>query len=118
MCGAFTGWTKSQTIPRYPTGFYNSEFIYREEDHDDGIKTFLGETGRFNGKDIIDIIVRHPATAKFVAKEIYAFFVSDDPDESAIKILLMFILSQSTLFLMFYSSCLISSFSKNQCLRK
>ena len=82
---AFTGWTKSQTIPRYPTGFYNSEFIYREEDHDDGIKTFLGETGRFNGEDIIDIIVRHPATAKFVAKEIYAFFVSDDPDESAIN---------------------------------
>ena len=38
-----------------------------------------------NGEDIIDIIVRHPATAKFVAKEIYAFFVSDDPDESAIN---------------------------------
>ena len=30
---AFTGWTKSQTIPRYPTGFYNSEFIYREEEY-------------------------------------------------------------------------------------
>ena len=82
---AFTGWTKSQTIPRYPTGFYNSEFIYRSEDHDDGVKTFLGETGRFNGEDIIDIIVRQPATARFVAKEIYAFFVSDDGDESAIE---------------------------------
>ena len=81
---AFTGWTKSQTIPRYPTGFFDSEFIYLEDDHDDGIKTFLGETGRFDGEDIIDIIVRQPATARFVSKEIYAFFVSDDPDDVAI----------------------------------
>ena len=82
---AFTGWTKSQTIPRYPSGFYSSEFIYRYEDHDDGMKTFLGETGRFDGEDIIDIIVRQPATARFVASEIYDFFVSDDPDEDAIS---------------------------------
>ena len=78
---AFTGWTKSQTIPRYPGGFYPSEFVYNPEDHDNGIKTFLGETGTFNGEDIIDIIVRHPASAKFVATEIYDFFVSDDPNE-------------------------------------
>ena len=77
---AFTGWTESQTIPRYPNGFYDSEFVYRDEDHDDGIKSFLGETGRFNGDDIIDIIVRQPATARFVAGEIYDFFVSDNPN--------------------------------------
>lgn len=81
---AFTGWTKAQTIPRYPTGFFNSEFIYIEEDHDDGEKTFLGETGNFNGEDIIEIIVRHAATAQFVASEMYSFFVSDDPDQDAI----------------------------------
>ena len=78
---AFTGWTKSQTIPRYPNGFYNSEFVYRPEDHDDGVKTFLGETGNFNGEDIIRIVVRQPATAVFVASEIYAFFVSDEPND-------------------------------------
>ena len=81
---AFTGWTKSQTIPRYPNGFYDSEFIYRHDDHDDGMKTFLGKSGRLNGEDIIDIIVRDPATAKFVAREIYDFFVSDDPNEEDI----------------------------------
>ena len=81
---AFTGWTKSQTIPRYPTGFFNSSFVYIDEDHDDGVKTFLGEEGRFNGEDIIEIIVRQPATARFVGREIYAFFVSDDPDNDAI----------------------------------
>ena len=81
---AFTGWTKTQTIPRYPGGFYPSEFVYKPEDHDDGIKTFLGKTGTFNGEDIIDIIVQHPATAKFVATEIYDFFVADDPNEEHI----------------------------------
>ena len=82
---AFTGWTKSQTIPRYPNGFYDSEFIFNREDHDDGIKTFLGESGRFNGEDIIDIIARQPATAQFVAGQIYNFFVSDEPDENNIS---------------------------------
>ena len=81
---AFTGWTKSQTIPRYPNGFYDSEFIYKVEDHDDSIKTFLGESGHFNGEDIIDIITRQPATAQFVASQIYNFFVSDQPDENHI----------------------------------
>ena len=55
------------------------EFEYRSEDHDDDEKTFLGETGRFNGEDIIDIVARHPATGRFIAEKLYHFFVSDDP---------------------------------------
>ena len=81
---AFTGWTIDQTFPRYPTGYYNSKFVYREEDHDDSEKTFLGETGHFKGEDVIGVIVRQPATAQFVGSKLYDFFVSDDPDESAI----------------------------------
>jgi uncharacterized protein (DUF1800 family) len=84
---AFTGWTESQTIPRYPNGFYDSKFVYLDEDHDHSEKTFLGETGNFNGDDIVDIIVRQPATARFVAAEIYNFFVSDDPDPQDIDTL-------------------------------
>ena len=52
--------------------------------HDYGEKTFLGERGTFDGEDIIDIIVRQPATARFVAAQLYDFFVSDAPDEAAI----------------------------------
>ena len=62
-------------------------FVYREDDHDDSEKTFLGETGRFNGDDIIDIVVKQPATAQFVASNIYRFFVSDEPDGEAIEFL-------------------------------
>ena len=75
---AFTGWSFRQPIPLYPTGAYPSAFVYREEDHDDSEKSFLGETGRFNGEDIVDIIVRQPATARFIARHMYNFFVADE----------------------------------------
>ena len=76
---AFTGWTFTQPIPLDPYGRFPSEFVYKEEDHDDGVKTFLGETGRFGGEDIIAIIIEQPATARFVSRHLYNFFVADEP---------------------------------------
>ncbi len=76
---AFTGWTITNAIPRYPYGRYESQFIYNSYDHDDGEKTFLGESGRWNGEDVIDIIARQPATARFVSRHLYNFFVADEP---------------------------------------
>ena len=85
---AFTGWTISNFIPRYPWGAFPLGFEYRPEDHDDSEKTFLGERGRFNGEDIVDIVVRQPATGRFIAGKLYHFFVSDNPaPEEAIDIL-------------------------------
>ena len=80
---AFTGWTCAQPIPLYPYGFYPTSFVYRAEDHDDSVKTFLGETGRFNGEDIVNIIVKQPATARFIARHLYNFFVADEPQVPA-----------------------------------
>ena len=80
---AFTGWTFEQPIPLYPYGIYPTRFVYRPEDHDDSEKTFLGHTGRFNGEDVIDIIVRQDATAHFLARHLYNFFVADEPPVSA-----------------------------------
>ncbi|MCH7786814.1 MAG: DUF1800 domain-containing protein [Chloroflexi bacterium] len=75
---AFTGWTFTQPIPLYPYGLHQTEFVYNEDDHDDSEKTFLGETGRFNGEDIIDIIVKQPASARFISRHLYNFFVADE----------------------------------------
>ena len=47
-------------------------------------KTFLGETGNWDGADIVDIIVKQPACAQFVAKRLHNYFVSDVPDQEAI----------------------------------
>lgn len=76
---AFTGWTFTQPIPLYPFGSYDAEFLYVPEDHDESEKTFLGETGNFDGEDIIDIIVKQPATAAFICRHLYNFFVADEP---------------------------------------
>ena len=92
---AFTGWTIQAKLPRQPFGRFPWRFDYLAEDHDDGEKTFLGETGNFNGEDIIDIIVRQPATARFICRHLYNFLVADDvqvpawtidpaPDEEAL----------------------------------
>jgi uncharacterized protein (DUF1800 family) len=76
---AFTGWTITPKIPRLPYGRFPWRFEYKEEDHDETEKTFLGQTGRFNGDDIIDIIVKEPATARFICRHLYNFFVADEP---------------------------------------
>ena len=84
MCArAFTGWTFAQAIPFYPHGRYPVDFVFRDDDHDYGEKAFLGETGRFNGEDIIDIIVKQPATARFISRHLYSFFVADEPHVAA-----------------------------------
>ncbi|MFQ6030713.1 MAG: DUF1800 family protein, partial [Dehalococcoidia bacterium] len=80
---AFTGWTIGNAIPRYPFGRHESLFLYNRRDHDDEEKTFLGETGNWNGEDIIDIIAKQKATARFVSRHLYNFFVADEPQVPA-----------------------------------
>ena len=75
---AFTGWTILPKLPRGPIGRHDWFFEYRDEDHDDGEKTFLGVTGNLNGEDIIRIICDQPATSRFVARHLYNFFVADE----------------------------------------
>ena len=75
---AFTGWTFEQPLPLYPYGHFDSKFVYRPDDHDDGEKTFLGHTGNLNGEDIIEIIVKQDATAKFICRHLCNFFVADE----------------------------------------
>jgi hypothetical protein len=64
---AFTGWY-----------FDGLDFKVDEAKHDDGEKTFLGETGNFDGVDVVGIIFEQPVTAEFLAAKIYRFLVRDD----------------------------------------
>ena len=85
---AFTGWTianndymimRTQRDSIWPYGRIAWHFEYHPEDHDDGEKEFLGERGRFNGEDIVDIVCKQPATARFISRHLYHFFVADEP---------------------------------------
>ena len=93
---AFTGWTianqdymsvRASRDSIWPHGRLDWQFVYRPEDHDDSPKTFLNQTGRFNGEDVLDIICGHPASSWFLAGKLYGFFVSDQPNEAATQII-------------------------------
>ena len=84
---AFTGWTvanaeymalMAEKASTWPYGRIAWHFQYRDDDHDDGEKAFLGEKGRFNGEDVVEIICRQPATACFLSRHLYNFFVADE----------------------------------------
>jgi hypothetical protein len=64
---AFTGWN-----------YVDLKFVVNKDQHDDGEKAFLGKTGRFDGVDIIDIIMQQPVTADYIAGKIYRYFVRQD----------------------------------------
>ena len=80
---AFTGWTITPTLPRFTMGRFDWAFEYKEHDHDDSEKTFLGHRGDFNGEDVIGIILNQPACARFIARHLYNFFVADEPQVPA-----------------------------------
>ena len=64
---AFTGWTNDALT-----------FKFDATQHDDGVKTFLGRSGPFNGGDIVDIVLAQPVTAEFVSGKIYRYFVREE----------------------------------------
>ena len=87
---AFTGWTlgnaEYMSVRAYkdsiwPYGRIAWHFDYREDDHDNGEKTFLGEIGNFNGEDIIGIIAKQDATAEFICTRLFQFFAADGVTE-------------------------------------
>jgi uncharacterized protein (DUF1800 family) len=75
---AFTGWTFQQPWPRYP---YSEGVIpvfkFDATDHDTEEKTFLGQT-IVDGEDVIEILVKEEACARFIARHLYNFFVADE----------------------------------------
>jgi uncharacterized protein (DUF1800 family) len=74
---AFTGWTIEN--PRLGGG---SRFDPRL--HDDGEKVVLGRRikaggGRKDGEQVLDLLAKHPSTARFIATKLARRFVSDTP---------------------------------------
>jgi uncharacterized protein (DUF1800 family) len=79
---ALTGWTLEQ--PRRGGGF-----VFRPVMHDAGEKIVLGHRlpagrGIEDGERVLDIVARHPSTARFIATKLAIRFVSDEPPSSLI----------------------------------
>lgn len=78
-----TGWS----VARVSEGGFN--FVFRERAHDRGEKTVLGETfpagqDEAEGVRLLQLLSRHPATAKHVSRRLCARFVQDNAPESCV----------------------------------
>ncbi|MCS7176699.1 MAG: DUF1800 domain-containing protein [Candidatus Kapabacteria bacterium] len=61
------------------------ESVFIPQRFDDGVKTFLGQTGHWGTDDVIRIIFEQPACARFLARKLYSFFVYAVPDERIVE---------------------------------
>jgi len=77
----FTGWTIAD--PRR-----GAEFRFDARLHDNGEKVVLGRKikgeGQKEGEQVLDILARHPSTARFLSTKLARRFVSDDPPPSLV----------------------------------
>ena len=69
---AFTGWHTN-----------GGEFDFNARFHDDGEKTVLGQTGNWNGDDVLDILLKRADCAEFLVRKLYRTFVSELQDPPA-----------------------------------
>ena len=73
---AFTGWT---------IDLKTGKFKFNRRVHDFGEKTFLGESGNFDGDDIIEIILKQERTAEFITEKFYKEFISYNINQDEVK---------------------------------
>jgi uncharacterized protein (DUF1800 family) len=75
----------AERIPEAGAG----EFVFRPEVHDAEAKVVLGHKlkagrGIEDGEEVLDILARSPATAKFIARKLAVRFVSDQPPQALV----------------------------------
>ena len=58
---------------------------YSLQDHNDLVKTFLGHTGDLDYKDVIHILVNHPAAPWFICRKLFTFFIYENPGTDDLK---------------------------------
>ena len=82
----FTGWGISRN-PQHTKDASGFRFYQRRHDFSD--KVFLGKTikgsGEAEGEKALDILARHPATARHISYKLAQYFVSDNPPNSLVK---------------------------------
>lgn len=63
---AFTGWHTA-----------GGQFLFNKAQHDFGAKTVLGQTGDWDGGDIVRIVLEQPACARFLVRKLFRQFISE-----------------------------------------
>ncbi len=77
-----------QEIARCFTGWKHKklgEFFIHPKQHDTDEKTIFGQTGNFGGEEVIDLILKKKACAKFICENVYQYFVNPKVDEKHLE---------------------------------
>jgi len=72
---AFTGWHVDGKT---------DQVAFNPKDHDDGQKTFFGQTGPWTGEDVINIALQQPAHGPFLMGQLWRFFVGTPADAAVL----------------------------------
>lgn len=83
---AFTGWTVANAGYGARRQRGEPRFVFRRALHDAEAKTVLGRPlpagrGIEDGTEVLDLLARHPATARHLARKLAGRFVADDPPQ-------------------------------------
>jgi hypothetical protein len=73
---AFTGWHTD-----------GDRFKFAPGAHDTGAKTVLGQTGVWDGGDVVRMVLEQPAAARFLVRKLYGFLISENaaPPDALLK---------------------------------
>jgi uncharacterized protein (DUF1800 family) len=87
--GVDQGYTEKDIIhgARALTGYTldgGGVFRFIESQHDKTDKTVFGKTGPWTGDDLVQFILAQPATSRFVARKLFAFFAHREPSDNAV----------------------------------
>src|SRR5262249_3117406 len=70
---AFSGWHRAGTV-----------FSFNGAEHDAGVKHIFGRRAKFDGGDVIDLLMAQPATPRFIARKLLRFFASPNPPDDVV----------------------------------
>ena len=82
LARCLTGWTVKEH-------FWLGDFVFDQDLHDPGTKQVLGMTipnsGIKEAEQVIEILVKHPSTARFIATKLARRFIADEPPPELIE---------------------------------
>ena len=82
LARCLTGWSVKEH-------FWLGEFTFKEDIHDSGAKKVLGQLIQPNGQreaeQVIEQLVMHPSTARFIATKLARRFIADEPPQEIVE---------------------------------
>ena len=82
LARCLTGWTVKEH-------FWLGDFVFQEDLHDTGMKNVLGfaiqPSGLNEAEQVIEMLVAHPSTARFIATKLTRRFIADEPPQPIVE---------------------------------